>query len=120
MDLSTLEPGEIDIEIPNPKTGGDSGLSFKMMSPSDKRAQLARRKFNDIMLRKPSAEKVENASLAYISSLATGWEWKGELTWKGSKPMFSDKAVREVLSEMPWVREYLDEKLVDKEAFFQK
>jgi hypothetical protein len=120
MDLNSLDPGEIEVPIPNPQSGDETGLVFKMISPSDRKAQLARRRYQDVLLRKPSAQKVEEASLAYITSLVTGWEWKGDLTWNGQKPMFTEKNVLEVLKEKPWVREYLDEKAGEKEAFFRK
>lgn len=120
MDLSSIEPGEIEVPIPNPKTGEETGLVFKMISPSDKKAQLARRKYQDVLLRKPSAQKVEEASLAYISSLVTGWTWSGDASWKGEKLQFSERNVRMVLGEQPWIREHLDEKAGEKDAFFQK
>lgn len=122
MDISTIVAAERAVDIKHPANGEPIGLRITLRPDTDPAVVAARRRFlNERLARrgKITAEKLEQQQNVVIAAAVAGWEWKGELTFEGSKPEFSETNLLKVLKKLPWVREQIDEELGDAAAFFQ-
>ena len=118
MKLSTIDPGNIEIEIRHPGTFEPTGLVMKAISPHDAGAARARRAFQDKANRKRSPEQREQDTVEFLAALVTGWEWKGDASWDDKKLAFNLANVKTVLSK-PWIRSQVDEEIGELSAFFR-
>lgn len=124
MDFSELKPTERVVDILHPKTGEETGIKIMLVSLEDDRTKRARRKIQDERLRLEARGKgfksddLEENSMLLLHAAITGWEWAGDALWKGEKPTFNLKMVKEILTELPWLRSQIERALEDESAFF--
>lgn len=123
MDLSTFKPGERVIAIHHPNTGEPMGLSITVVSADDPYVRAVDRKYaQELMVaaksgRAMSASQVEARGIEKLAAAVKGWEWSGDLKWKGKKPAFDKATVTEVLTELDWLRRIVDQEVHDMGAF---
>lgn len=122
MDLSTLAPSTVPLEIRNPATGKPTGLVLNLLSADSEPVKKVKRQLLNKALarrnRKATADEVEESNLDLLVAAIESWEWKGDTTWKGGKkPEFKPDAVREVVSTS-WIRSQIEEAKEDETAFF--
>lgn len=55
--------------------------------------------------------------LDMVISYVEGWEFGEETTIAGEKPEFSKENLRQVLTDMDWIRSYLDAEIADRSLF---
>jgi hypothetical protein len=115
MDLSSIKPTTIDVDIKHPASGEKTGLVFKCISPQDPAAAVARRQLSDKARKKGVVSEAD--SVDFMAALVVGWTWGGDATWNGQKLDFTPANVKTVLDH-PWVRSQVDEALGDTAAFF--
>ncbi|MCI2243780.1 hypothetical protein L3067_04055 [Xanthomonas sp. PPL568] len=121
-DLSTLVPQPRDIEIKHPVSDEPVGLSITLLPDTDPRVRaVARKALNERLIGKGklSAEKIEQNRLDMLVASVSGWGWEGDLTFKGSKPDFTESNLRAVLAHLPWIQDQIDAELVDRSEFFR-
>jgi hypothetical protein len=122
MDLSSIKPSSRPVPIKHPVTDEPTGLVFRLLPDSDPKVKAVRRKRMDAHLNrrnKFTAVQLEAFSLDLLVAATEGWEWNGDIDFRGSKPEFNEANVRAVLKELEWARKQLDEELGDDAAFFQ-
>lgn len=79
----------------------------------NRRLQKAQRTGGKLNL---SAEEIEAAALDLLIKCVDGWK----ITLGGEQPDCTEAKVREVFTELPWVREQVDAALGDAQAFLGK
>lgn len=79
----------------------------------NRRLQKAQRTGGKLNL---SAEEIEAAALDLLIKCVDGWN----ITLGGEQPDCTEAKVREVFTELPWVREQVDAALGDAQAFLGK
>lgn len=126
MDIfQAFSPTERAIEILHPVDGSPLGIKVTVMSFNDERMKRVKRKIQDDGARLSArgksfkAEEVEENRIILTHAAMTGWEWSGDVNFKGSKPDFNLKNVREVLNAMPFMHQQIEEAVSDEAAFFQ-
>lgn len=124
MDLSTIKPSEIMVDIVHPKTHEKLGITVTVVSLNDDKMKKLKRKIADENYRLQSRGKtmkssdVEDNVIALTSEAMTGWIWEGDANWKGEKPQFNPKTVKEVLNELPWFLEQVSVAISEERDFF--
>jgi hypothetical protein len=124
MDISSLKPTERLVEIRHPGTGDNLGITVSVLSLLDDRMKKIKRRLLDNRLQLESKGKkfkssdVEDNETALLFEAMTGWQWNGENTFRGEKPDFNIKNVKEVFTELEWFRNQIAEAVSDEEAFF--
>lgn len=125
MDLSTLKPVERTIEILNPVNGQEIGVRISLVSINDERLKKVKRRIQDEKLRLEArgknfkSEDIEENRNVLIFNAITGWDWSGDTNFHGEKPVFNLKNITDVMNELPWLREQVEEAISDEQAFFQ-
>src|SRR5690606_19588845 len=98
-DLSTIVATERTIDIKHPRTGQPVGLRITLLPDSHPKIRAASRKAMNERLTsrsKATAERIESARLDMLVAAVGGWEWLGDLTFRGDRPEATPEAVREV------------------------
>lgn len=123
MDLSSITPDTLDIEIRHPGTGEPTGLVIKAVSLQSEQVKAVTRRLQNKALRArnkvTTAETIEQNAIEILAAAVVGWTWGGEADWKGKKLEFLAGNVKIVLSE-GWLATQVDEALRDEAAFFSK
>lgn len=121
-DLSTIVAAERSINITHPATGEPVGLTITLLPDSHPQVKAAERKALNERLNdrnKPTAEKLEAQRTASVVARVDGWEWSNDLNFHGEQPEFSTAKLREVLAELPWVRDQIEQELGNRSEFFR-
>jgi len=121
-ELSNIVAAERRLEILHPATEEPVGLVLILLPDSHPQVRAAGRKTaNERMSHrgKVTAEQLEAARMGMLVASISGWEWKGELTFHGEKPVFEEQTLKSLLKELPWVAEQADLALNDRAAFFR-
>lgn len=123
MDLSNIVAVGRTVDILHPKTKEPVGLKVDLLPDTDEKVEAARRKIQNRRLAsrsiKVTAEQMDAEGIELLSAAITGWEWCGELTFRGEKPECTPENVRRVLKALPWVKKQIDEESGYTEAFFE-
>ncbi|UXA66007.1 hypothetical protein [Xanthomonas prunicola] len=121
-ELTTIVAAERAIDIKHPATEAPVGLRITLLPDSHPKVRAASRKALDDRLMgkgKLTASKMEQGRTDMLVASVGGWEWKGDLTFHGSKPDLTDEALRKVLKELPWISDQLEVELGNRAEFFR-
>lgn len=124
MDLSTLKPGERVLDIKHPKTGENIDLKIELYSMKSEKVtrfktKIQQDEFNNAKEGKEtSGEEFTERMFKMAFECMKSWTWGKDLDFKGKKPHFNEKNVREVFEALPWLREQVEKALQDEKAFF--
>lgn len=125
MELNTIKTIDRDVNLEHPKTGHDLGLVFHLRAPDSDAVKDVSRKWQNKRLQpknrnKPiTSEELEAVTDRRIRAAVIGWTWEDEeLTLNGEQPEFSLKALRTMMSEQPWIREFLSDECENLTSFF--
>jgi len=124
MDIKDLKPVERVIEIVHPVTGENIGIKVSLLSLKDERMKRIKRKLVDERLMLESkgktlkSEDIERNGDVLLFNAMTGWEWYGDITFNGEKPAFNRKNVMEILDQLVFFKDQLEEAINDEQAFF--
>ena len=125
MDLNTIKTIDRDVNLAHPKTGEELGLVFHLRAPdSDEVKDVDRAWQNKRLLPKNrkkaiTSEELERVTDNRIKAAVKGWTWEDkELTINGEQPKYSSKALRAMMTEHSWIREFLAEECEDVTSFF--
>ena len=125
MDLANIKPVERIVEILHPGTGEKMGVSVQIISlKDDKLASIRRRIQNkNIEFQKRGktlkASDIEENEMELLIGCITGWKWEPDADFNGEKPAFNEKNVRNILQELSWFKQQIQEAVDDEKAFFQ-
>lgn len=122
FDISSVKPNTRTVEIKHPGTGEKIGVSVDLMSIDHPGMSEVTRNITNKNVKAHQKGKtidVDGNRFYMISSAITGWNWYGpKINFKGSKPDFNQKNVKEVLTELPWFADQLHDELSDTASFF--
>lgn len=124
LDISTLSPGEREIQLDRPGSQEKLPIWITLMSADDARLKRYQRQLLDRQSERQrkgkflSAEEKEKAIVDLLARTITGWRW--EAKYKGEIPEFSHKKAVEILSDenIPWFFTQINEAAGDTEHFF--
>lgn len=123
MDFSEVKLSERVIDILHPKTGEESGIKVTLLSIEDAKLKRVKRKIRDERMRLEargksfkSEDEEENLDNLLFAAM-TGWSWGGEAVWRGEKPEFNLKNVRDVFENFVSFRQQIAEAVEDTSAF---
>lgn len=124
-DLSKIKTVERTIEILHPATKEELGVSVTLMSPNDPRLDTLRKQVSQKQLAlqaKGKVEKVEDVKATrhkILFTAITRWDWRGDANFNGEKPDLTPANFNEIVEELPWFMQQLDEEFGEIERFFQ-
>jgi len=125
MDLSTIKTIDREVALTHPKTGEELGLVFHLRAPDSDEVKTVDRNWQNKRLepknrkKRITAEELENVTNNRIKAAVKGWTWTDkDTTLNGEQPKFSPKALKEMITEFPWIREFLAEECEDVTSFF--
>lgn len=122
-DLAEVTPQPREISILSPADGEPTGLVIRLLPMTDSKVKAAQnRNITEARARrstKISQDVIEENGTRILVAAVEGWEWKGEATFRGSKPEFNEANLRAVL-KIEWIRKQIDIELGDEAAFFRR
>lgn len=125
MDLNTIQPKNIFVNLEHPGTGAELGLVFEMRSRHSDEVSAVSDRWEAQWSKKrgkepsPSAKRAHSRDLILAS--VVGWEWEDpELTFDGEQPQFSPDTLKAWLKDKKrvWLLEFLAKQLIEDEHFF--
>ncbi|WP_379069369.1 hypothetical protein ACHMW4_03930 [Mesorhizobium sp. UC22_110] len=140
MDILSLQPGNISVEIKHPATGAPIGLTIECVSLEDDRVKAVERQIKNRALRggrnTVTAEKIEDNTVEILAAAIVGWKWERPLLAPavGKKeavygeqpnldgdenPQLTKINVSKLLA-VSWIAKQVDTALGDEAAFFLK
>jgi hypothetical protein len=125
MDLNTIKTIDRDVHLAHPKTGEELSLVFHLRAPDSDEVSKVDRDWQNKRLMPKNRKKaitsleLEGVTNNRIKAAVKGWTWKDkELTLNGEQPKFSPKALKDMITEHKWIRDFLAEECEDVTAFF--
>lgn len=121
MDILSLQPSTICIDIKHPATGSPIGLQIECVSLEDDRVKAVERAIKNRALRggrnTVTAEKIDDNTVELLTAAIVGWKWDGDLTLGDLKnPQMSKINVGKLLA-VSWIAKQIDTALGDEAAF---
>jgi hypothetical protein len=108
--LTNEDGSEMTITIHGPYSKRYKSISH---AQQNRRLQKAQRTGGKLNL---SAEEIESSALDLLVKCVDAWT----ITLGGEQPACTEAKVREVFTDLPWVREQVDAALGDAQAFLDK
>lgn len=105
--LTNEDGSEMTITVHGPYSSKYKSISHQQQN---RRLQKAQRTGGKLNL---SAEEIEASALDLLVKCVDGWS----ITLGGEQPDCTEAKVREVFTELPWVREQVDAAMGDAQAF---
>ena len=123
MDILSIQPHSIKVELKNPATGAGLGIFIECVSLEDDRVKAVERNLKNKTLRSGrnsvTAEKLEADTITLLSAAIVGWTWAEGITLGSlDNPPYNTENKLKLLS-VSWVAKQIDVALGDESAFFQ-
>lgn len=139
MDIGSIKPSEIVLEILHPASEQPLGIRVFLVSMSDERVKKVRRRIQDEKLKLDArgkhfkASEVEENTNSLIFNCMSGWEWynptgnpgdegydkNAQPNFNGEIPDYNKSNVYAVFNELDWFSDQIAAALADEKAFFQ-
>lgn len=124
MDILSIQPGTLSVDIKHPATGEPIGLSVQCVSLEDDRVKAVERQIKNKALRSGrsnvTAEKIEDNTIDLLSAAIVGWTWaEGLALGEMKNPPLNKPNLVKMLS-VSWIAKQIDTALGDEAAFFTK
>ncbi|MCO6050839.1 hypothetical protein NGM99_13730 [Mesorhizobium sp. RP14(2022)] len=122
MDILSIQPSTITVDIKHPATGAPIGLTVECVSLEDDKVKAVERAIKNKALRggrnTVTAEKIEDNTVAILTAAITSWKWAKDLTLGDLKdpPLNRENAGK--LLAVGWIAKQIDTALGDDTAFF--
>lgn len=138
MELTNLKPTDRTIEIVSPVSGQPIGIRVRVMSIEDDRLKRIKRQITDESLKLQAKNKAfkadeleRNANMLMFGG-TLGWEWynptgkegdegydpKQMPAFNGQQPEYNQKNFVEIVTELPWFGEQIQEAIGETKSFF--
>lgn len=122
MDLLSLNPNTITVDLKHPATGAPLGVSVELQSLESDAVKAVERQLKNKALRAGrntvTAEKIEDNTVAILSAAIMSWAFSGDANLGGDKkPACTDANKRKLLA-VPAIAKQIDSALGDEAAFF--
>ncbi|MGO4835310.1 hypothetical protein AB4144_23940 [Rhizobiaceae sp. 2RAB30] len=124
MDILSIQPQTITVDIKHPSTGSRIGLSIDCVSLEDDRGKQVERLIKNKVLRSGrstvTAERLEDNTIELLTAAIIAWHWDEGLTLGELKSPPLNKANVAKLLAVSWIAKQVDAALGDEAAFFSK
>lgn len=123
MELSDLKPKETVLEMKHPRTGEELGISITIMGFNDPRMKNIRKQFANEEFQRQRRNKADTANDAekrgrkLCWNAMLGWEWRGDATFHGEKPEFTEKSFNDIIEELEWFGSQIDTFITEERNF---
>jgi len=128
-DIGKIKSSDREIIILHPGTKEPIGITVMVMHIDDPRLKKVKRRITDERLRLDQrgknfkAEEIEDNKNNILFNAMTGWEFGkdpngDQATFNGDIPEFNRRNVVQVLDELPWFADQINEAIGETEAFF--
>lgn len=134
MDILSIAPQTITVEIKHPSTGKALGISVECQSMESDEVKAVQRQMRNRALKSGrnslSAEKLDDGTLKILAATIVSWTWAKPPKAKGDKeepeeptlgtvknPPCTDENKAKMLAQ-PWFAAQIDAALGDESAFF--
>ncbi len=122
MDILSLQPNTITVEIKHPATGAPIGLSVECVSLESDAVKAVERQIKNAALKSGrnslTAEKMDKNTIALLSAAIVGWSWADGLSLGAlSSPALTAENKAKLLA-VSWIAKQIDTALGDEAAFF--
>jgi len=122
MDLLSLNPNTISLELRHPATGTPLGVTVELQSLESDAVKAVERMIKNKALKSGrngvTAEKIDDNTIALLSAAIVGWTFSGEASLgDDKKPACTDANKRKLLA-VPAIAKQIDNALGDEAAFF--
>lgn len=122
MDFATIKASGRVIDVRHPGNGEQTGLKITLLPPHDPAVEAASRKVINRRInsrrKRHNIEVYEGDTLEILIAAVADWEWGGEATFRGARPECTPENVREVLTEVKWLRKVLQDEMDNESDFF--
>ncbi|MFG1462262.1 hypothetical protein V5F77_05110 [Xanthobacter sp. DSM 24535] len=123
MDILSIKPNTITVELKHPATGKPLGVSVECVSLESDEVKAVERQIKNKALRSGrnsmTAEKMDENTVSFLAAAIVGWAWSGDASLGGAKnPALTAENKAKLLST-PWIAKQIDAALGDESAFFQ-
>ncbi|MCD1266072.1 hypothetical protein B5M44_19175 [Shinella sumterensis] len=122
MDLLTLQPNTLTVDLKHPATGEPLGVTVELRSLESDEVKAVERSIKNRALKSGrnavSAEKIDDNTAALLSAAIVSWTFSGDANLGGDKkPACTDANKRKLLA-VPAIAKQIDQALGDEAAFF--
>lgn len=122
MDLISLKPNTITLDLKHPGTGAPLGVTLELASMDSDEVKTVTRQIANANLRSRQAtqtmEKAEGSVTAILAAAIVGWTWTAPATLDGdAKPALTAENKKKLLS-IPAIAKQVDAALGDEASFF--
>lgn len=122
MDLLTLQPNTLTVDLKHPATGNPLGVTIELRSTESDEAKAVERQLRNRALKSGrnavSAERIDENTIALLSAVIVSWTFSGDANLGGDKkPACTDANKRKLLA-VPAIAKQIDQALGDEAAFF--
>lgn len=122
MDLLSLTPNTIMLDLKHPATGEPLGVCVELRSLESDEVKTVERQLKNKALKggrnTVTAEKIDDNTIALLSAALVAWTFSGDANLAGDKkPTCNDTNKRKLLA-VPAIAKQIDVALGDEAAFF--
>lgn len=125
MDIAKLKPSERVVEIKSPKDNETPlGIRVTLVSISDPKLKGLKRRIQDARLKLEAkgknfkAEQIDENRKELAFNAMTGWDWYGDVDFRGKKPDFNQATVFAVFDEADWFLRQIETEISEEQSFF--
>jgi hypothetical protein len=124
MDILSIAPSTITVDIKHPSTGKPLGIKVEVQSMNSDEVKAVQRMLHNRALKSgrnaQTAEKVEDGALAILAAAIVSWSWPdGIELGKVKNPPCTAETKAEAL-KLGWFAGQIDAAVGDESAFFTK
>lgn len=122
MDILSLQPNTITLDLKHPATGADLGVSVELRSLESDEVKAIERQLKNKALKggrnTVTAEKIDDNTIALLSAAIVSWTFSGDANLAGDKKPACTEANKRKLLAVPALAKQIDVALGDEAAFF--
>jgi len=122
VDLLSLQPNTITLDLKHPATGEALGVSVELRSLESDEVKAVERQLKNKALKggrnTVTAEKIDDNTIALLSAAIVSWSFTGEANLGGDKKPACNEANKRKLLAVPAIAKQIDVALGDEAAFF--
>lgn len=122
MDLLSLQPSTITLDLKHPATGADLGVSVELRSLESDEVKAVERQLKNKALKggrnNVTAEKIDDNTNALLAAAIVSWAFSGDANLGGDKKPVCNEANKRKLLAIPAIAKQIDTALGDEAAFF--
>lgn len=122
MDILSIQPHTITVDLKHPATGEDIGVKVELQSLESDEVKAVQRQMTNKALKSGrnnvTAEKIEGNSLTLLAAAIVSWEFSGDANLGGDKKPACTAANKMKLLGNSALAKQIDQALGDETAFF--